>query len=137
MAKLQDTPPKDNVRATWHYEYLPYTTSDSDNMTIEREIPNFRIFPEDDPENYIAETNEHLPGDVQEQHALLIAAAPELFEALDYFFNVMHDYESSVRKGYIENAFNKARSALARAKGGCIGPEHTASNLNPPESDPW
>jgi hypothetical protein len=68
--------------ANWHYEYLPYTMLDPNDMTVEREIPSFRIFPEDEPENYIAETNEHLPGDVQEQHARLISAAPQSLDAL-------------------------------------------------------
>ena len=43
--------------AIWGYEYLPFTMSDPDDMTIEREIPAYRIFPDDEPENYIAETN--------------------------------------------------------------------------------
>jgi len=68
--------------AIWLYEYLPYTMPDPDDTTIDREIPNFRIFPEDEPENYIAETNEHLPGDAQERHARLIAAAPQSLDAL-------------------------------------------------------
>jgi hypothetical protein len=102
----------------WHYEYLPYTVTESDGS--ERELPNFRIFPVDEPENYIAETNEHLPGDEQERHALLISAAPELREALEYFYNIMHDYECSVRKGYVKLAFAMARTALAKAKGGAI-----------------
>jgi hypothetical protein len=98
----------------WHYEYLPYTVTETDGS--ERELPNFRIFPIDEPENYIAETNEHLPGDVQEAHALLITAAPDLFDALEYFFNTMHDYQSSVRKGYVKFALDKARAAIAKAK---------------------
>jgi len=47
----------------------------------------------------------------------LADAAPDLFYALDYFFNVMHDYQSSVEKGYVENALEKSRNALAKAKG--------------------
>jgi hypothetical protein len=101
----------------WHYEYLPYGTSESDDMKNVREIPNFRIFPVDDPEHYIAETNEHLPGGTQERYALLIAAAPQLFDALEYFFNVLHDYQGSVRKGYVNHAMDLARSALAAAEG--------------------
>jgi hypothetical protein len=68
--------------AIWHYEYLPYNLFGPDETTIEREIPNFRIFPEDDPENYIAETNEHLPGDVQERYAQMIVAASKMLDAL-------------------------------------------------------
>jgi hypothetical protein len=70
---ITTTPP-----AIWHYEYLPYTMTCRDGLSAEREIPNFRIFPEDEPENYIAETNEHLPAEVQECHARLIASAPQL-----------------------------------------------------------
>ena len=43
-------------------------------------------------------------------------AAPELFEALEYFFNIMHDYGSSVEKGYVRLAMEQARKALARAR---------------------
>jgi hypothetical protein len=67
---------------SWTYEYLPYIRTDFEDMSIEVEIPNFRIFPYEDPENYIAETNEHLPGDVQERHARMIVSAPALFDAL-------------------------------------------------------
>ena len=100
----------------WSYEYLPYTVTEPDGS--ERELPNYRIFPDDaPPDEYIAETNEHLPGEVQEAHALLIAAAPELFAALEYFFNIMHDYTSSVRKGYVRHALDQARAAIAKAQG--------------------
>lgn len=51
-------------------------------------------------------------------NARLIAAAPELLEALEHFFNIMHDYESSRRKGYISLAFDQARAVLAKARGG-------------------
>jgi hypothetical protein len=42
-------------------------------------------------------------------------AAPDLYKALDYFFNIMHDYGSSRRKGYIRLAMEQARVALAKA----------------------
>jgi hypothetical protein len=83
----------------------------------ERELPNFRIHPDDEPEHYIAETNEHLPGDVQEAHARLIRTAPELLDALHYFFNIMHDYDSSLRKGYVKYALDQARAAILSATG--------------------
>lgn len=50
--------------------------------------------------------------------ATLANAGPELLEAIEYFFNIMHDYESSVRKGYVTHALEKAREAIERAKGG-------------------
>jgi len=102
---------------TWHYEYLPYRQSETPAFSTEIEIPNYRIFPSNQPEHYIAETNEHLPGDLQERHALLIAAAPNLYEALEYFFNIMHDYPSSRQKGYVKFAIDQARAALAKADG--------------------
>jgi hypothetical protein len=104
--------------AQWSYEYLPYTVTEADGS--ERELPNYRVHPEDDPELYIAETNEHRPDDQQEAHARLISAAPDLLAALSYFFNIMHDYECSVRKGYVKLTFKMARSALEKAKGGAI-----------------
>jgi hypothetical protein len=64
----------------WSYEYLPYTVTDADGT--ESELPNYRIFPDDSPELYIAETNEHLPGDLQEDHARLITAAPLMQDSL-------------------------------------------------------
>ena len=43
-------------------------------------------------------------------------AAPNLYKALDYFFNIMHDYDSSRRKGYIRQAMEQAQAALANAR---------------------
>jgi hypothetical protein len=37
---------------------------------------------------------------------------------LENFFNIMHDYQSSIRKGYVTHAMDMARAALAKAKGG-------------------
>jgi hypothetical protein len=78
------------------------------------------------PDIYIAEIAEQdsegrvASPDQQVANASLIASAPDLFDALEYFFNIMHDYKCSVRKGYVKIAFQKAREALARAKGGAI-----------------
>jgi len=109
-----------NTAHSWEYEYLPYTMSGSEDSAAEIEIPNYRIFSPNDPEHYIAETNEQLPGDVQEKHARLLSTAPEMFNALEYFFNIMHDYESSLRKGYVQQAIDTARKALEKATGGAI-----------------
>ncbi len=95
--------------APWALEYLPYASQDG------HEIPNFRI--NDAEGDAVCETNEDLPSDVQEASATVIAAAPELLEALRYFFNIMHDYDSSMRKGYVKLAMDMARSAIAKAKG--------------------
>ena len=103
---------------SWGYEYMPYVKTDDTGRDID--IPCYRIFPWEEPEKYICETNEHLPGEEQEEHALLISAAPDLFKALMYFFNIMHDYESSRRKGYVRLALEQSRTALEKAKGGAI-----------------
>jgi hypothetical protein len=47
----------------------------------------------------------------------LADAAPKLFEALHYFFNITHDYENSLERSYVELALKMARDALAEAKG--------------------
>ena len=95
--------------APWGLEYLPYTSQDG------HEIPNFRI--NDANCDKVCETDEDLPVEVQEANALLIAAAPDLLAALSYFFNIMHDFDSSVRKGYVKHAMDMARGAIAKAKG--------------------
>jgi len=59
----------------WAFEYLPYIAQDG------HEIPCFRIYPEDSPEAFIAQTNEDLPLDIQYANARLIATAPELLTA--------------------------------------------------------
>jgi hypothetical protein len=107
MATSTSIPP-----APWGVEYLPYTAPDGS------EIPNFRI--NDANADTVCETNENLPASVQEKAADLIAASPELLDTLDYFFNIMHDYKSSVRKGYVKHAMDLARAAIARAKGGRV-----------------
>ena len=45
------------------------------------------------------------------------AAASELLTALEYFFNIMHDYPSSRRKGYVKQAMDNARAAILKATG--------------------
>ncbi len=60
---------------TWLVEYRPCPTCDPDDPGAERELPCFRIVPEDNHERWIAQTNPHLPRKVQEETALLIAEA--------------------------------------------------------------
>ncbi len=60
--------------APWAVEYLPYQAQDGGK------IPNFRI--NDVNGDAVCETNEDLPAAVQEQAAKVIAAVPELLEAL-------------------------------------------------------
>lgn len=55
--------------------------------------------------------------EVQEANARLLAAAPELLAALEYFYNISHDLPSSLEKGYLAQAQAQARAALCRARG--------------------
>lgn len=43
-------------------------------------------------------------------------ASRDLHSALEYFFNIMPDYDSSRRKGYVQLAMEQARAALKKAK---------------------
>jgi hypothetical protein len=61
--------------ATWFVEYRPYIKSDPDFAEPAQEIPCFRIFSGEEPEHWIARTNEELPPEVQEEAALIMAAA--------------------------------------------------------------
>lgn len=54
-------------------------------------------------------------------------AAPDLYKALDYFFNIMHDYGSSRRKGYIQLAMEQAWAALAKARPITAEPSNAAT----------
>jgi len=44
-------------------------------------------------------------------------AGPQLLEALTFFFNIMHDYRSSVQKGYVQLALQKSKTAIEQATG--------------------
>jgi hypothetical protein len=99
------------------YDYDPYVKSEEDGSG-EHEIPCFRIYQHGTELTVVAETNEDLPSETQERYARLFASAPQLLDALEYFFNIMHDYESSLRKGYIKQALKMAREAIEEAKGG-------------------
>jgi hypothetical protein len=57
----------------WLVEYNPYLIADPHRKGVEREIPCFRIFPADHPERWIAQTNEDLPSEVQEEAAMIMA----------------------------------------------------------------
>jgi hypothetical protein len=48
----------------------------------------------------------------------LIAAAPELFEALQFYRNMTSDIESSKRKGYFQLGAKQADTAIAKRKRG-------------------
>jgi hypothetical protein len=94
----------------WVYQYNPYTSQEG------KEIPAFEVHGEEK----VCDTNEDRPCEEQEANARLIAASPELYDALENFFNIMHDYESSLSKGYVGHAMDLARAALTSAKGAAI-----------------
>jgi hypothetical protein len=60
---------------TWMVEYNPYILNDPHDPNGERELPCFRIFSSDEPERWIAQTNEDLPCEVQEEAAWIMANA--------------------------------------------------------------
>ena len=59
----------------WLVEYCPYIKSSLEFPVSEEEIPCFRIFPEGEPDRWIAQTNEDLPREAQEEAALIMARA--------------------------------------------------------------
>jgi hypothetical protein len=61
--------------AIWRVAYDPLVNCDINGRQAGHEIPCFRIFPEGDPERWIARTNPNLPAETQEETALLIADA--------------------------------------------------------------
>lgn len=100
------------VQPTWAYEYLPYTAQDG------HEIPCFRIYPEDEPDDYIAETNEHLPFDIQEAYARQITASSLMFAALKFALPYMEDLAGSSDNKGERRAAKLMRAAIARAQRG-------------------
>jgi hypothetical protein len=53
----------------------------------------------------------------QEANKRLIAAAPELLGALECLCNLIHDDESSLKKGYIKFALKRAEQLIAQVRG--------------------
>jgi hypothetical protein len=91
----------------WAFEYLPYTAQDG------REIPCFRIYPEDSPEAFIAQTNEDLPLEVQRDNARLMADAPRLLAAAALVIDRW-------AKGDLAEAVRQLDAAVISATGGRI-----------------
>jgi hypothetical protein len=104
MTKTARTP------GPWIFQYSPWRAQDGSD------IPAFEVHGEEK----VCDTDENRPVEEQEANARLIAAAPEMYDALEHFFNIMHDYESSLQKGYVKHAMDMARAALECAKGGAI-----------------
>jgi hypothetical protein len=59
--------------ARWLVEYSPQLNRRPDDPVPGHRLPRFRIFPEGEPQRWIAETNPDLPLEVQREIALLIA----------------------------------------------------------------
>lgn len=112
---MTDTQPP----ATWDYDYTPYTLQHPDETHPDCELPHYRIYAESAPDIWIAETNEDLPRDVQESHARLISAAPDLLHELR---KLVHDGErEAAEAGEAETPWlDDARAAIKRAAGGVL-----------------
>ncbi len=91
----------------WKSEQLPCSCEN------DPESPHYRVV--DANWDFVCATNENGPHDVQESIAALVADSPELLNALEFLVNIMHDYESSVRKGYVKHALELAQAALKTA----------------------
>lgn len=52
-----------------------------------------------------------------EANAKLIAAAPKLLATLHTFFCIMHDYRSSVLKGYVQQSLKQSSEVITEATG--------------------
>jgi hypothetical protein len=61
--------------ARWSVAYWRSEEGDADAPDGVREMGCFRVFPEGEPERWIAQTNPDLPLEVQEEFALQIAEA--------------------------------------------------------------
>jgi hypothetical protein len=59
--------------ARWLVGYYPHLEFDWACPGAEFEIPCFRIYPEDEPDRWVIETNGSLSREMQEETALLIA----------------------------------------------------------------
>lgn len=52
-----------------------------------------------------------------EANARLIVAAPKLLETLYTFFCIMHDYRSSILKGYVQQSLKQSSEVITEATG--------------------
>jgi hypothetical protein len=87
----------------WTYQYNPYTSQDG------CEIPAWEVHGDEK----VCDTNEDRPAEEQEANARMIAATWGLLELLYEGFNITHDWQSSVRKGYIRDWHKRVRETLA------------------------
>jgi hypothetical protein len=99
------TPTAQHTPAPWTYAYAPYVTQDG------VELPAFEIHGEGEK---VCETVEDQPIEAQEANARLIAAAPEVLEALIILLGDSNKPEHR----YHCDRINIARAAVAKAKGG-------------------
>ncbi len=50
-------------------------------------------------------------------HLRVMHAGPTLLKALTNFFNIIHDYENSLEKGYVKQSMHEAKAAIEQATG--------------------
>ena len=111
--------------APWAYEYNPYTvrlTGDRDSNAAGTELPAYEVF--DAEGNKVFDTDEDMPGEIQEANACLGAAAPVLLEALEYVratLKLRHLDEATDDE--VEEALKIAQTALDQAKAAGAMPE--------------
>ena len=78
------------------------------------EIPGFQVL--DAECNKVFETNEDTPAELQEQTHASVQRPPSCSKPSP-IFNIMHDYESSIEKGYVQQAMKQAKVAIDTATG--------------------
>jgi hypothetical protein len=91
----------------WLSNYSPYTAQDG------AEIPAFEIHGTEK----VCDTNEDRPVEEQEANARLIAAAPDMLEALEFVRMMLADIEAAKRKGYYQKTPSVVATAIAKAIG--------------------
>jgi hypothetical protein len=96
---------------SWSYQYAPFHSADAKRT----EIPAFEIFGDDGEK--IADTNESLPRQEQEQHAKLIAAAPKLVQQVEDFIELItaHQVHGEVTEEAFEEEITKAAALIRSA----------------------
>jgi hypothetical protein len=110
-----------NQGTPWTFDYSPYRTNDG------REIPCFEIV--DCQGRRVAVTDEDTGEELQRADAALLAAAPELLEALELLLEssartneafYVHGTRKALRAAFTgqKELLQKVRAAIAKAKGG-------------------
>jgi hypothetical protein len=91
--------------APWSYDYSPYRCQDG------REIPAFEVY--DAHGDKVFDTNEDTPCELQEQNARLVAAAPEMRQALLECIRLLANFDGEDER----SVYRQAVAAIATADG--------------------